>query len=107
MSQRVVSKMLLVARQPEPRRPIGETLKLHRGRAVMVKFAAILVIAAGGFFPASVAAQYKPEFKMSVVVNSGTSWGRAALRVAQPATRRMRARTPLVLVACIRLRRGA
>src|SRR5262249_5418515 len=27
--------------------------------------------------------------------------------VAQPATRRMRARTPLVLVACIRLRRGA
>jgi hypothetical protein len=27
--------------------------------------------------------------------------------VAQPATRRMQARTPLVLVACIRLRRGA
>src|SRR5262245_23145733 len=70
------------APQPEPRRPIGGTLKLHQGGAITVKFAAILVIIAGGFFPASVAAQYKPEFKMSVVVNSGTSWGRAALRFA-------------------------
>jgi tripartite ATP-independent transporter DctP family solute receptor len=72
--------------QPEPRRRIGEPLgawlKLHQGSGITVKFAAILVIVAVGFFPASLAAQYKPEFKMSVVVNNETSWGRAAARFA-------------------------
>jgi hypothetical protein len=30
------------------------------------------------FLAAPVAAQYKPEFKMSIVVSEETSWGRAA-----------------------------
>src|SRR5215510_15572128 len=34
------------------------------------------------------------------------AWPAEPVGVAQPATRRMRARTPRVLVACIRLRRG-
>src|SRR5215471_12388049 len=35
------------------------------------------------------------------------AWPAEPVGVAQPATRRMQARTPLALVACIRLRRGA
>jgi TRAP-type transport system periplasmic protein len=74
------------AQQPERmrpvREPIGATRKLHQGRGIKVKFAAILVIVISGLFPAELAAQYKPEFKMSVLVNKETSWGRAALRFA-------------------------
>jgi TRAP-type transport system periplasmic protein len=74
------------AHQPESmrrvREPIGATCKLHQGRGIKVKFAAIFVIAISGLFPAELAAQYKPEFKMSVLVNKETSWGRAALRFA-------------------------
>jgi len=47
-----------------------------------VKIAAILVIVATAFFPGRVAAQYKQEFKMSVIPNRETSWGRAAIRFA-------------------------
>jgi tripartite ATP-independent transporter DctP family solute receptor len=61
---------------------MGMTVKLNQGGGISVKFAAILVIVAVGLFPASVPAQYKPEFKMSVVPNSETSWGRAAIRFA-------------------------
>jgi len=58
------------AQQPEPRRPIA------------VKFAAILITVTASIFPAKLAAQYKPEFKMSIIVNNETSWGRAAIRFA-------------------------
>lgn len=58
------------AQQPEPRRPIA------------VKFAAILITVTASLFPAKLAAQYKPEFKMSIIVNNETSWGRAAIRFA-------------------------
>ena len=41
---------------------------------------------AGGLLAAPLAAEaqggYKPEFKMSVVVNEETAWGRAAIRFA-------------------------
>ena len=47
-----------------------------------MKCAAILLIVTVGVFPEPLAAQYKPEFKMSVVVNKETSWGRAAIRFA-------------------------
>jgi tripartite ATP-independent transporter DctP family solute receptor len=74
------------AKQPEPMRsigePIGTAVKLHRGSGITVKFAAIFVIITAAFFPPRLAAQYKPEFKMSVVPNKETSWGRAAVRFA-------------------------
>ena len=47
-----------------------------------MKCAAILLIVTVGVFPEPLAAQYKPEFKMSVVVNKETTWGRAAIRFA-------------------------
>jgi TRAP-type C4-dicarboxylate transport system substrate-binding protein len=47
-----------------------------------LRFAAIVVIIVACFFPGVLAAQYKPEFKMSIVPNSETSWGRAAIRLA-------------------------
>jgi tripartite ATP-independent transporter DctP family solute receptor len=53
-----------------------------KGSSITVKFAAILVIATASLFPAKLAAQYKPEFKMSIIPNSETSWGRAAIRFA-------------------------
>jgi tripartite ATP-independent transporter DctP family solute receptor len=62
--------------------PICATRKSHQGIGIMVKFAAILVIVISGFFPAELAAQYKPEFKMALLVNRETSWGRAAIRFA-------------------------
>jgi TRAP-type transport system periplasmic protein len=49
----------------------------------MIKFVAILLIAAATFCPARLAAQYKPEFKMSIVPTQDTSWGRAAIRFAE------------------------
>jgi TRAP-type C4-dicarboxylate transport system substrate-binding protein len=33
-------------------------------------------------FAAPIAAEYKPEFKLSIVVTSETAWGRAATRFA-------------------------
>jgi tripartite ATP-independent transporter DctP family solute receptor len=47
-----------------------------------MKLRAALVIVALGLFPAPLSADYKPEFKMSLVVNEDTSWGRAANRFA-------------------------
>ena len=41
-----------------------------------------LVVIALGTIPAPLASEYKPEFKMSVVVNQETAWGRAAQRFA-------------------------
>jgi tripartite ATP-independent transporter DctP family solute receptor len=41
-----------------------------------------LLVIALGTVPTPLAAQYKPEFKMSVVVNQETAWGRAAQRFA-------------------------
>jgi len=41
-----------------------------------------VLIFALALFPTPLAAQYKPEFKMSVVVNQETAWGRAAQRFA-------------------------
>jgi TRAP-type transport system periplasmic protein len=66
------------AQEPEPFCKAGSKLKL----AQKCKFAAILLVVATGFFPASLAAQYKPEFKMSIIPNRETSWGRAAIRFA-------------------------
>ena len=51
-------------------------------RGCVMKCAAILLIIAIGLLPGPLAAQYKPEFKMSVVANQDTSWGRAANRFA-------------------------
>jgi TRAP-type C4-dicarboxylate transport system substrate-binding protein len=62
--------------------PIGAPVKLNQGLSMTVKIAAILVIVATAFFPGRVAAQYKQEFKMSVIPNRETSWGRAAIRFA-------------------------
>jgi tripartite ATP-independent transporter DctP family solute receptor len=41
---------------------------------------------------AALAADYKPEFKLSVVVNEETSWGRAAIRFADAVSFRTRGR---------------
>ncbi len=74
------------AQQPERMRrigePIGATTKLNQGLGMRIKVAAILLIVAAAFFPGRVAAQYKQEFKMSVIPNRETSWGRAAIRFA-------------------------
>ncbi len=74
------------AQQPERMRrigePIGATVKLNQGLGMRIKVAAILLIVAAAFFPGRVAAQYKQEFKMSVIPNRETSWGRAAIRFA-------------------------
>jgi TRAP-type C4-dicarboxylate transport system substrate-binding protein len=43
---------------------------------------AVLLILTAGVCRVALAADYKPEFKMSVVVNEETSWGRAANRFA-------------------------
>src|SRR5262249_36398241 len=47
------------------------------------------------------------KWNVSLRLAVAPAWPAEPVGVAQPATRRMRARTPLVLVACIRLRRGA
>ena len=43
-------------------------------------------------WPLVARAQYKPEFKMSVVVNQDTSWGRAAIRFADAVNYRTQGR---------------
>jgi TRAP-type transport system periplasmic protein len=40
------------------------------------------LLAGAAAWPAEARAQYKPEFKLSVVVSKDTSWGRAAIRFA-------------------------
>ena len=56
--------------------------KVRPHHSIKVKSTAILLIVAAAFFPGRVAAQYKQEFKMSVIPNRETSWGRAAIRFA-------------------------
>ena len=72
--------------QPEQTRrgePMGDAVTTVRAHhSVKVKSTAILLIVAAAFFPGRVAAQYKQEFKMSVIPNRETSWGRAAIRFA-------------------------
>jgi TRAP-type C4-dicarboxylate transport system substrate-binding protein len=52
----------------------------YRGSSIKLKALALIVIL--GLFPAPLAADYKHEFKMTVVVNDDTTWGRAAKRFA-------------------------
>ncbi len=74
------------AQQPEQTRrgePIDDAVtKVRPHHRIKVKSTAILLIVAAAFFPGRVAAQYKQEFKMSVIPNRETSWGRAAIRFA-------------------------
>ena len=56
--------------------------KVRPHHSIKVKSTAILLIVAAAFFPGRVAAQYKQEFKLSVIPNRETSWGRAAIRFA-------------------------
>jgi TRAP-type transport system periplasmic protein len=51
-----------------------------------------LVVIALGTIPTPLAAEYKPEFKMSVVINQETAWGRAAHRFADAIKYRTRGR---------------
>jgi tripartite ATP-independent transporter DctP family solute receptor len=53
---------------------------------------AAFLIAALGLSPASLSAEYKPEFKMSVVIAQDTAWGRAAKRFADALRYRTQAR---------------
>jgi TRAP-type transport system periplasmic protein len=48
-----------------------------------MKLRSFLLIFVLGNVQTSLAADYKPEFKMSLVVNQETSWGQAALRFAE------------------------
>jgi TRAP-type transport system periplasmic protein len=47
-----------------------------------MKLKAFSLVVAFALFPAPLAAEYKSEFKMSIVVNDETSWGKAARRFA-------------------------
>jgi TRAP-type C4-dicarboxylate transport system substrate-binding protein len=42
----------------------------------------IALLGGAAAFPLTARADYKPEFKMSLVVSQETSWGRAAIRFA-------------------------
>ena len=53
---------------------------------------AALLLAALVLFPAPLSAEYKPEFKMSLVVAEETAWGRAAKRFADVLRYRTQAR---------------
>jgi hypothetical protein len=61
------------AQQPEQTRrgePIDDAVtKVRPHHSIKVKSTAILLIVAAAFFPGRVAAQYKQEFKMSVIPN--------------------------------------
>ena len=52
----------------------------------------ILLLLVVGFGHAALAADYKPEFKMSIVPNEDTAWGRAANRFADTVRFRTRGR---------------
>jgi tripartite ATP-independent transporter DctP family solute receptor len=67
-------------RRGEPMGDAVTTVRPHH--SIKVKSTAILLIVVAAFFPGRVAAQYKQEFKMSVIPNRETSWGRAAIRFA-------------------------
>src|SRR5262245_2885019 len=57
------------------------SLMLHED--VAMKYTAFLLIVTAGLLPADpLAAQFKPEFTMSIVASEDTSWGRAANRFA-------------------------
>jgi tripartite ATP-independent transporter DctP family solute receptor len=60
----------------------------------MVLRATVIVCLLGllGLFPARLSAEYKPEFKMSLVVAQDTAWGRAAKRFADALRHRTQAR---------------
>ena len=61
------------------------SLMLHED--VAMKYTAFLLIVTAGLLPAGpLGAQFKPEFKMSIVVSEDTSWGRAANRFAAPSS---------------------
>jgi hypothetical protein len=49
----------------------------------------------------------RSRWNVSLRLAVAPAWPAEPVGVAQPATRRMQAQTPLVLVACIRLRREA
>jgi TRAP-type transport system periplasmic protein len=51
-----------------------------------------IIAGATAAWPLVARAQYKPEFKMSVVVNQDTSWGRAAIRFADAVNYRTQGR---------------
>src|SRR5262252_3166643 len=53
---------------------------------------ATVIICLLGLFPARLSAEYKHEFKMSVVVAEDTAWGRAAKRFADAVRHRTQAR---------------
>ena len=53
---------------------------------------ATVLVAVLGLFPARLSAEYKHEFKMSVVVAEDTAWGRAAKRFADALRHRTQAR---------------
>jgi len=57
-----------------------------------MKLRSFVILLVVGFCPAALAADYKPEFKLSVVVNKDTSWGRAANRFADAVEFRTRGR---------------
>jgi hypothetical protein len=59
-----------------------------------------------GFTPLISPAEWS-AWNVSLTLAVAPAWPAEPVGVAQPATRRMQARTPLVLVACIRLRREA
>jgi TRAP-type transport system periplasmic protein len=57
-----------------------------------MKLRSLVILLVVGFCPAALADGYKPEFKLSVVVNKDTSWGRAASRFADAVAFRTRGR---------------
>jgi TRAP-type transport system periplasmic protein len=61
-----------------------------------MKFRAILLVVSVAVFPAPLAAQYKSEFKLSVVVSQETSWGRAAIRFADAIKYRTQGRIKII-----------
>jgi tripartite ATP-independent transporter DctP family solute receptor len=60
--------------------------------APLMRLNSAIVIAALSLVSTSLAADYKPEFKMSIVVNRDNSWGRAAERFADGIRYRTRGR---------------
>jgi len=54
-----------------------------------MKFWALLLILTAGFFRAAFAADYKPEFKMSVVVNEETKEARECQLAVGVSSRRL------------------
>src|SRR5215470_9102939 len=66
-------------------------INVYQGRRSMV-LKATVIICLLGLFPARLSAEYKHEFKMSVVVAEDTAWGRAAKRFADAVRHRTQAR---------------